>query len=214
MSKKIKINKQYMQFGCGRDGPKEWQNFDASPTLYFERIPLIGRLYTKNDTRFSETVEYGNIVSGLPIKNEACDAIYCSHVLEHLSLEDFRIALRNVQLYLKGGGTFRMVLPDLEFSINQYLNNQSSLASLSFLKETSLGRETSPKGVKDFIVSYLGHSEHLWMWDYRSIKKELKDAGFFKIRRCSFGDSDDLMFTKVEEKDRFNDCLAIDCIKV
>ena len=166
------MNKQYMQFGCGRSGPKEWQNFDASPTLYFERIPLIGRLYTKNDTRFPETVEYGNIVSGLPVKDETYDAIYRSHVLEHLSLEDFRIALKNVRRYLRSGGVFRMVLPDLEFSIDQYLNDQSSSASLAFLKETLLGRETSPKGIKNFIVSYLGHSEHLWMWDYKWLRPE------------------------------------------
>jgi len=206
--------KRYVQFGCGRSGPKEWRNFDASPTLFFERIPLIGKLYTKNTTRFSKTVEYGDIVSGLPIKSETCDVIYCSHVLEHLSLEDFRTALGNTFSYLKSGGTFRLVLPDLEFSINQYNNDKSSSASLVFLRETLLGRETSPKGIGGSLVNYLGHSEHLWMWDYKSIKKELKDAGFSQVCRCYYGDSQDKMIDKVEKKDRFENCLGVECKKI
>jgi hypothetical protein len=204
---------RYVQFGCGRSGPKEWKNFDASPTLYFERIPLIGRLYTKNDTRFSKTVEYGDIVSGLPIENKTCDVIYCSHVLEHLSLENFRIALINSCSYLKSGGTFRLVLPDLEFSINRYNNDKSSSASLVFLRETLLGREVSPQGIRGFIVNYLGHSEHLWMWDYKSIRKELENVGFSNIRRCYYGDSKDKMIDKVEVKNRFENCLGVECKK-
>lgn len=46
-------------------------------------------------------------MKGLPnIKKESCDAIYCSHVLEHLCLVDFRIALLNTFNILKIGGVF------------------------------------------------------------------------------------------------------------
>ena len=58
---------QYVQYGCGWSAPKEWRNFDASLTLRFERLPLIGHLYTKNESRFPGNVEYGDIVKGLPI---------------------------------------------------------------------------------------------------------------------------------------------------
>jgi hypothetical protein len=36
----------YVQYGCGWSAPKEWVNYDASPTLKWERIPILGR-YTK-----------------------------------------------------------------------------------------------------------------------------------------------------------------------
>ena len=53
--------KTYVQYGCGFDAPDGWINYDASPTLFFERIPVLGRLYTKNERRFP------NIVTGKQI---------------------------------------------------------------------------------------------------------------------------------------------------
>ncbi len=96
--------RNYLQYGCGWSAPKGWRNFDASPTLRFERLPLIGRLYTRNSQRFPENVEYGDIVKGLPVAEESFHGVYCSHVLEHLSLADFRTALINTWRILKGGG--------------------------------------------------------------------------------------------------------------
>jgi len=110
-------NSYYVQYGCGWSAPVGFRNFDASPTLRFERLPLLGKLYTKNNSRFPENVEYGDIVKGLPVPPTSCEAVYCSHVLEHLSLDDFRKALRNTHRILKSGGTFRLVVPDLDYSI-------------------------------------------------------------------------------------------------
>ena len=112
-----------IHFGCAWSAPDSWANYDASPTLRFERIPLIGKLYTKNDNRFPDNVEYGNIVKGLPISNNSCDYVYCSHVLEHLSLNDCRRALKNTHRIMKNGGVFRLVLPDLEFHVKEYIDN-------------------------------------------------------------------------------------------
>ena len=129
-------NALYIQYGCGLSAPMGWRNFDASPTLRFERLPVIGRFYTKNDIRFPMNVEYGDIVKGLPIEINSCKGIYCSHILEHLSLNDFRIALKNTYRILQPGGVFRLVLPDLEYYINQYHNNNSTDAALLFMQET------------------------------------------------------------------------------
>lgn len=203
----------YVQYGCGMAAPGGWRNFDASPTLRFERLPLIGRLFTKNETRFPQTVEYGDIAKGLPLAPESCDGVYCSHVLEHLSLSDFRIALRNTHKMLKTGGIFRLVVPDLEFSARSYLSDSSSDAALSFMRGTCLGRENRPRNLKGFIVSWLGNSHHLWMWDYKSMQQELHDAGFTEIRKAAFGDSSDPKFGEVEDKGRWENCLGVECKK-
>ncbi len=100
---KEKRMRKYLQYGCGWSAPKGWRNFDASPTLRFERLPLIGRLYTRNGQRFPENVEYGDIVKGLPVAAQSFHGVYCSHVLEHLSLADFRTALINTWRILKTG---------------------------------------------------------------------------------------------------------------
>jgi len=206
-------NSQCVQYGCGWSAPLNWRNFDASLTLRFECLPLIGRLYTKNDTRFPENVEYGDIVKGLPIPDAEYQLIYCSHVLEHLSLSDFRIALQNSYRKLEKGGIFRFVLPDLEYYVKRYVNDSSADAAPSFMRGTSLGCQSRSRSLKSLLLSYLGNSQHLWMWDYKSIVEELREVGFQEIRRATFGDSIDSRFDSVEEKNRWDNCLGVECKK-
>jgi len=204
---------RYVQYGCGWSAPSGWRNFDASPTLRFERLPIIGRLYTKNESRFPENVEYGDIVKGLPLSPDSCKGVYCSHILEHLSLNDFRIALRNTIKILEPGGLFRLVLPDLELSVKHYIENPSNEAALEFMKETSLGHESRARGFKGLLTVWLGNFQHLWMWDYKSIKPELEDAGFIEVRKATIGDSSDPVFGIVEELERWENCLGVECRK-
>lgn len=200
----------YVQYGCERVAPHEWLNFDCSPTLRFERIPVIGKLYTKNEVRFPENVRYGDIVKGLPVPDDSCDAVYCSHVLEHLSLEDFDIAIQNTRRILKPGGVFRFVLPDLETIARKYLENGDSVACVKWLQ---MGRERRARGIFRFLIEWLGNSPHLWMWDERSMREKLARHGFRDIKRVSFGDSGDPMFDHVESEHRFKDSLGMQCRK-
>jgi len=201
----------YVQYGCGLSAPYGWKNFDASPVVRFERLPLIGRMYTKNESRFPENVEYGDIVRGLPVAPGSCRGVYSSHTLEHLSLHDFRTALLNTRKILQPGGIFRLVLPDLEYSARCYLDNGSSDAACVFMKETGLGEEERARGLKGLIASWLGNSRHRWMWEYKSIETELLTAGFVAVRKASFGDSVDPRFQEVEEESRWEHCLGVEC---
>jgi len=206
-------NNNYVQYGCGWSAPEDWRNFDASPTLWFERLPVVGRFYTKNAARFPDNVEYGDIVKGLPVPAGSCQAVYCSHVLEHLALSDCEIALRNTWTILQSGGRFRMVLPDLEYAIKEYVNDSSENAAAKFLLETSLGYEHRQKGVQSFISAWIGNSRHLWMWDYKALKSALEATGFIDVRRASFADSPESAFLSVEDASRWEDCLGIECRK-
>ena len=208
------MSDKYVQYGCGLSAPTNWKNFDASPTLRFERIPILGNIHTKNISRFPKNVEFGDIVRGLPISDSSCKGVYCSHILEHLSLGDFRLALQNTYRVLNNGGCFRLVLPDLEYSIKKYINDLSADAALVFLKETSLGRKSRSHGLKGFLLEWLGNSQHLWMWDYKSIARELENAGFVSVRRAVFGDSEEVMFDEVENRVRWENCLGVECKKI
>jgi SAM-dependent methyltransferase len=153
-------NFDYVQYGCGLTAPSHWRNFDASPTLQIEKLPLLGYLYSQGKPIFPNNVEYGDIVKGLPIPSNSCKAVYCSHVLEHLAFDDFNVALQNTFKILQPGAAFRFVLPDLEYYARQYLNSDQSDAALTFMKDTGLGIEYRPKGVKGFIRSLFGNSVH------------------------------------------------------
>jgi len=206
----------YIQYGCGWHAPVGWRNFDASPTLRFERLPLLGSLYTKNENRFPKNVAYGDVVKGLPVVPASCRAVYCSHVLEHLTLADCRVALRNTHTILQAGGIFRLVLPDLAYSVQQYLANATNAspdAAPEFMRETGLGQESRTRGLKGLVVSWLGNSQHYWMWDYPALARELDSAGFVAIRRATYHDSADARFCEVETEERWSHALGIECRK-
>jgi hypothetical protein len=203
----------YAHYGCLFCAPESWLNFDASPTLVFERLPIIGRFYTKNEQRFPANVRYGDIVKGLPVPEGSCQGLFCSHVLEHLARKDCRKALRNSYSYLRAGGTFRMVLPDLEALARAYLAGADWTACDRFMRETMLGFEQRKRGLSGLLYAWLGNSRHLWMWDFKALCYELAELGFRNIRRASFGDAQDPRFRDVEDKRRFEGCLAIECVR-
>jgi hypothetical protein len=211
------MEKIYVQYGCGLSAPNNWLNFDSSPTLRIQRLPIIGNLLKKRlNVIFPENVIYGDIIKGLPVKENSCVGIYCSHTLEHLSLEDFRIALKNSFLILKQGGVFRCIVPDLEYYARNYifeLDNNNILANINFMNNTYLGINKRPRKLKDFIISFYKNSHHLWMWDKKSLSKELANVGFSQIRICKFNDSDDNMFNECEDPGRFENAVAIECRK-
>lgn len=213
----MKKEKNYVQYGCGLSAPKEWTNFDVSPTLKIQKTPIIGALLKRKlNVSFPSNVLYGDIIKGLPIEADSCDGIYCSHTLEHLSLNDFRKALINSYSLLKKGGVFRCIVPDIEHLARHYiteLDNGNKIASLSFIDGTLMGIKERPRGLKNFISSFIGNSHHLWMWDKQSLSEELKAVGFKEIRVCKFNDSKDEMFKFVESKGRFENAVALECVK-
>ena len=209
------MNENYVQYGCGLTAPKEWLNFDVSETLRLQRIPFLGGVIKKRSSVvFPDNVRYGDIVKGLPVGDESCDGLFCSHTLEHLSLTDLRKALSNSYRCLRKGGIFRCIVPDLESAARRYideLDRGNRNASIGFLEHTMLGLRERPRGLKQLLVSFYGNSHHLWMWDAKSLAQELQGAGFIDIRECGFGDCSDRMFGFVEEASRVRDSVALEC---
>jgi hypothetical protein len=206
----------YVQYGSGFCGPEGWRNFDASPTLRFERLPLIGKLYTRNQQRFPANIEYGDICKGLPISSNSCAGVYASHVLEHLTLCDFDKALDETFRILRPGGICRFVVPDLLKLASTYVEacrREDPKASLVFVRETYLGRETRPRSAGDWLRALLGNSEHLWMWDRFSLSHALQAHGFVGIREAAFGDCEDPAFSVVEDAIRFEGACAVQATK-
>ncbi len=202
----------YVQYGCGWSAPKEWTNFDASLTLKWERLPILGR-YTKNSRHFPVNVRPGDVVKGLPVPDESCQGAYASHVLEHLALEDFQKALQNTYRILRKGGIFRLVVPDLEWSAREYiarLDRGEPNPNAFFLRDAHLGCEKRERGLMGLARKLFNTSMHLWMWDEISITQALKIQGFRQIRRCRFGDCEDPMFSLVEDQGRFENAVAME----
>ena len=142
----------YVQYGCGFSAADGWKNFDSSPTLRLERFPIVGRslsaFFSGNSRRFPAAACYGDICKGLPVADGLVRGCYASHVLEHLSLDDLRLALTNTFRMLAPGGTFRLIVPDLHERARRYVaeaDRKSSDAAPTFLRAALLGHERRPK---------------------------------------------------------------------
>lgn len=93
-----------LNLGCGRRFHEDWVNLDLVP--------------------FSEeVVAHDFTVEGLPFGDGSCEAVYHSHVLEHLPREVVPGFLAECRRVLGGGGVLRVVVPDMEGSARLYLEH-------------------------------------------------------------------------------------------
>jgi len=213
--------KLYVQYGSGTDAPDKWLNFDVSLILKIRENFLLNILvlkllrFEKKDI-YPKAIKYGDIIKGLPIEKNSCDGVFCSHVLEHLTLHDFRIALKNTYSILKEGGKFRVIVPDLECRCREYITNLDNgdvEANNKFMLSSNLGVDKHPSRIKSYMRMFYFCSYHFWMWDKLSLKHELSKAGFTEIRQCHYGDSKDEMFGYVENEHRYFNVIAFECTK-
>ena len=93
--------------GCGRVWHRDWINLDHQPS--------------------SPEVKAFDIRKPLPFENGTCDAVYASHVLEHLDRDEGRRLLRECRRVLKPGGVVRIVVPDLEDFCRYYLQRLAAV---------------------------------------------------------------------------------------
>jgi hypothetical protein len=207
------MDDEYVQFGCGMCAPDNWLNFDAGPAFWLQsRLPfLTPMLVKKGFPKYPKNIRYGDVIKGLPVPPQSAQGVYCSHVLEHMALQEFRTTLRNVFSYLRPGGVFRLVLPDIEQLAKSYLDDPGPEAAHRFMRESYLGEESTTRGVRSLPSALFGRARHFWMWDFKAMAKELTDAGFTDIRRAQFGDSAYPRFNEVEDIGRWENCLGVEC---
>lgn len=90
----------YLNLGCGTQFHPDWNHLDV-----IER-PGVHRF---------------DIMKGIPFPRHSFDAIYSSHVFEHLTPEAGQTLLQEIHRTLKPGGIVRIVVPDLEEICRSYL---------------------------------------------------------------------------------------------
>lgn len=109
------------------------------------------------------------------------DEIYTRHMLEHLSLEDARLALVSFYTVLKPGGLVEIIVPDMEYHARQLIYAPMDAPS-----------EFNPS-VTEFqhaLYSIYGwgrneHDVHRWGYTSASLSRELAAHGFVNMKRQS-----------------------------
>lgn len=145
-------------------------------------------------------VDFGQFVS-FPLAAESVSCIYGSHVFEHMSIYVTATLFEECVRVLQPGGTLRLVLPDVQRSITEYVAGNSEFelfrrraerakkqwgvdnyTLFDCLREDFLSRSAQP---------ILGENAlaHQNAWDLESITNDLLAAGFSEVERASFQQS-------------------------
>jgi SAM-dependent methyltransferase len=136
---------------------------------------------------------------GIPFESGSVDAVYHSHVLEHLDRPVAREFLKETLRVLKPGGICRIVVPDLEFVCRAYVQHvdacrrepQQAANHEDFVEnllEQSVRREAAAAGGRKGLARLvekivLGDARrrgetHQWMYDRISLPYILKAVGY------------------------------------
>lgn len=137
-----------------------------------------------------------------PLPDTSADAIYGSHVFEHISIYRSQTVFDECARVLKKGGVLRAVLPDVVKSIEKYLAGDWDFE----LFERRRDRAASQWGLRDYTLfdclreDFLSRSgqavlgqqalAHQNAWDFESFARDLGRAGFSDVYQSTFMGSD------------------------
>jgi predicted SAM-dependent methyltransferase len=207
-----------LNIGCGLSCGKNWRNIDSSPPLRMAKLPVIGKKLVQilRLPQWPDGVRHGDIMGSNLLPDNSCALIFASHVLEHLSLHDARLALKNIFRLLQQGGTLRIIVPDLAVCVNNYIRrreNQENNAAHSLMEELGMGLRESRTSLSARLKSALANSRHQWMYDRYSLQALLVETGFIRVRLSDYGQWSDERFAEVEEKTRLIDAVCFEAQK-
>jgi predicted SAM-dependent methyltransferase len=204
-----------LHLGCGLTAPSGWLNVDGSLQATLAKYPrvrsLIGRLglvpQTQVQIPWPTTVMRADLRKKLPFPDGAFDAVYSSHLLEHLYRAEALALLQESRRVLRPGGICRAVVPDLAMLIKGYVRDTAHAeadAGRAFCRGLLMRPETAPRAGLAYRLyqTLTDYHEHKWMYDAASLTWLFREAGFDQVALRIFRDSAIAGIEEVELPDR------------
>ena len=216
MAKEVKK----LHLGCGLNTPNGWINVDGSWNAWLAKHPLFRKFLKflgifpseQLDIEWDPEILIHDVRKPLPFPNNSIDAIYTSHLLEHLYLTEAKNLLKECFRVLAHNGVLRMVVPDLQSIILDYLREKTrndSVENEKFLAADRLNsrlllRPPKPPTGSIFYKIYktINDYSHKWMYDSASLLWYFKQAGFVEVKEMKFHQSRIKGIKKIEKAGR------------
>lgn len=214
--------------GAGLIAPATWVNLDASWNARLAKHPRLRRLLgvlriipkPTAKTPWPSNILIHDIRSGLPFTTASVDAVYGSHVIEHVSVGDAHQFVREAFRVLKPGGRIRLVTPDLEYLAAAYLQAKrdgsapGDLPAGDFLNGLGLLQSFENTSLLTRIYRYWkAYDLHKWLYDDASLKLLLSGGGFTQVERRGYLESEIPNLRDVELEDRLRGAVCVEGIK-
>jgi SAM-dependent methyltransferase len=177
------VRSRRLQLGAFDQVHQGWFNTDVTPHLFVARVPglawLLHRLGVIGPDRYAayrsgsfRSLHYLDVGRRFRFEDDTFEAVYASHLLEHLDRAAAERCLTEVYRVLRPGGVVRIAVPDLDAVVGHYDPSDPD-AFLAGLYDAHSGRRSRT-------------SLHRWMYNPRSLEALLQRAGFDDVQRCEY----------------------------
>ena len=207
-----------LNLGCGTktSDNENIVNIDWSVSLRIYNNPIL-RLFLpilmnkdrrERSEKLAGNIRVYNLAKGIPYPDNSIDAVYHSHLLEHINRNQVEAFLLENFRVLKKNGILRIVVPDFELLCREYIEMidkgmKTSLEEHEIYIENIIeqsvrteahgtSQQTQPRRFIENLL--LGDARkrgetHQWMYDKTSLPKILCKIGFNDVQVKDFNDS-------------------------
>lgn len=173
-----------VNLGSGLQVAKGWIHMDASLNCFFAPFPrfflrlvylVSGERENMSFSTYADLLKgyrfvHHDVKFGLPFHDLALENVYSSHFLEHLSVNDGVVLLKEIHRVLQHKGRVRICVPDLEHVFRLYQEGKKEQALSYFFPPPHFGPLL----------------QHKSMYDFELLRSHLEKAGFSTIQLCGF----------------------------
>ena len=169
-----------LHIGCGTVYKGGWINIDNNSDNNIQKLDL------KWDLR-----------KPLPFHDNSVDFIFNEHFLEHLTVEEGILAIKDFFRVLKPGGVMRIAMPNLEEMIHTYMDKNWKENNKAFLEKFELAFIQTRAENINIGFRWWGHQ---WLYDWEELERRLKESGCEKIKRCIIFESEHEVLRNLETR--------------
>jgi len=172
-------DKRKLQIGCGTNIKEDWLNTDIAP---------------------KEGAVYLDATRPLPFDDDTFEYIFSEHLIEHIPFKDGMRLLNDSFRVTRPGGKIRIATPDLECLAELYAADRAEVANAYIIWQNGrvhkdLDDKTLVAPVANTFVSDWGHK---FIYDFRTLDYNLREAGYTDVTLCKVGESNDPNLSQLE----------------
>lgn len=170
-----------LHIGCFDQPLSNWHNADITPHLFISRVPFLAAFiyklggmsalrYQQHRQGVFRNVHYLDVRKPMPFAANSVNAVFSSHIIEHLHEQDAVTMLKECLRILEPGGVCRVVAPSLEQAVASYSeSNPTPMLNAIF--------ENNHKRAKN---------RHQWMYTAKSLCELMETIGYTEVRQCKY----------------------------